>query len=105
MAKDNITPILEPAVNIDEVFLEQVRLFVERNDFVYMTGADVDVLVDKHSIPIFDIKPAEYGMISDQQLINSKTYLRFGVNTLKRLLYIIQEREHNDGENKKENTG
>ena len=87
-----ITPILEPAVHDDSVFLEQVRRFIKRDDFVYMKGTDAEVLVDKHSIPIFDIKPAEYGMISDTQLINSKTYLIHGVNTLKRLIKIINKR-------------
>lgn len=90
--RDIITPILEPAVNDDEKFLKQVKEFIEKDDFVYMIGNDSETLVDRQSIPIFDIKPAEYGMVSNSQLINSTTYLRFGVATIKRLIKIIDKR-------------
>lgn len=91
---DSTTPILEPEVGDDERFLKQVREFVNKDDFVYIIGIDPKILVDKLSIPIFDIKPAKYGMVSNSQLINSETYLRSGAHTIKRLMEIIDDTEN-----------
>lgn len=90
--KDSVTPSLEPAFMNDEEFIEQVKRFIKKDDFVYLTLLDDEVLIDKQMIPIFDIKPAGYGIVSNSQLINSKTYLRSGVATLKRLIKIIDKR-------------
>lgn len=99
---DSLTPVLEPEVGDDKRFLEQVRDFVDKDDFVYMTGLDTEVLVDKQGIPIFDISPAEYGMVSNVQFVNSRTYLKKGAGTIKRLLSIIDDTQIKEANNGKE---
>ena len=83
-----INPPLEPALHDDLTFLEQVRVFIKDDNFVYL-GEGKDVLIDKHLVPIFDIREANYAMISKVHLDNAYTLLGNSAGVIKRLMRII----------------
>ena len=83
--------MLQPEFNSDEIFLEQVASFIQREEMLYL-GTDKTVLVDNLGVPIFDIKEAQYTPISRVYFDAAYTYLSKSAKVIHRLMKIISEK-------------